>query len=358
MRKNRTRQASLDCFFVGTVALRAHAFCVIKTIPFLSKPFFRHNRSVQATMILSVQEVLLHGLLFLGVSINHQGSLGNAKCHALFKDMFGSTPEVLTHVWSDLMTTEVPNASCVQGEKTLKGFRQFLMANCLLYGYPRNATWLRLLFFPIGEKDTRGEAVWCWIRKIAALLPTKINFLDRWDDPDDETCELFIVGIDGTDCKIFEQKHEVFPMDRQLMSHKFKHAALKYEIGVAIYENKIVWVNGPFPGGRHDLTIFREDGLKDRMPEGKIGCLDRGYQTSRPDEVNMLATPQIGDDPELHKFMSRVRCRTETVMGRLKNFNVLSETFHHGPEKHECAFKACAVIVQYQIDHGAYLYEV
>ena len=147
-------------------------------------------------------------------------------------------------------------------------------------------------------------------------------------------------------------------MDRQRMSHKFHHAALKYEIGVAIYENKIVWVNGPFPGGRHDLTIFREDGLKDRMPNGKIAIVDRGYNTSKPDEVNTLARPQIGDDPEMHRFMSWVRCRTETVMGRLKNFACLSGTFRHGEEKHEWSFKACAVLVQYQIDHGAYLYEV
>ena len=132
----------------------------------------------------------------------------------------------------------------------------------------------------------------------------------------------------------------------------------QYEIGVAIYEDKIVWVNGPFPGARHDMTIFREDGLKERMPQGKIAVLDRGYQTSKPDEVNMLATPQMNDDPEVHKFMSRVRCRTETVMGRLKSFKILSEMFHHGPEKHEMAFKAVAVIVQCHIDHGAFLFEV
>lgn len=299
----------------------------------------------------------MHGLLFLGVSANYQGSLGRNKCREMFKEMYGSSPEVIASIWHDLMNTVVPNASCVAAEKTLDGYGCFLMALCFLWGYPRNATWLRVLFFPIGEKETRGEPLWRWVRKIQALLPTKIKFIDRFDD-DDPNNELFIIGVDGTDCKTWERQHELFPMDRQLMSHKFKHAALKYEIGVAVYENKIVWCNGPFPGGRHDLTIFRDDGLKERMPEGKIAIADRGYQTSKPDEVNMIATPQMNDDPEYHKFMSRVRCRTETVMGRLKAFKILSEVFRHGEKKHEWAFKACIVVVQYQIDHGAYLYDV
>lgn len=309
-------------------------------------------------MILSLDEACALGLGFLGINEIHQGSLGPDKCNDIFKEMFGSTPEVIASMWYDLMTTQVPNASCVEADKTLKGFRHFCMAHCFLWGYPRNTTWLRVLFFPIGEKQTRGEPLWRWVRKMQALLPTKIKFLDRWDDMDNEHCEKFIMGVDGTDCMTWERQHEVFPIDRQRASHKFKHAALKYEIGVAIYENRIVWVNGPFKGGRHDLTIFREDGLKDRMPEGKIAVLDRGYRTSKKDEVNVMATPQLDDPPELHKYMSRVRCRTETVMGRLKQFQCLSQMFHHGDEKHEWAFKACAVIVQYQIDHGAYLYDV
>lgn len=309
-------------------------------------------------MILSIQEVQTNGLSFLGVSQLHQASLGQSKCREIFKEMYGSSPTILASLWHDLMITDVLNASCDDADRTIRGFKQFMMANCFLWGYPRNSTWLRMLFFPVGEKDTRGEPIWRWIRKIQALLPTKIKFLDRFDDIADPYCEMFIIGVDGTDCRMWERQHETMPMDRQLMSHKFNHAAFKYEIGVAIYENKIVWVNGPFKGGRHDLRIFREDGLKERMPEGKILVADRGYQSSKKDEVNMIATPTIGDDPEIHRFMGRVRCRTETVMGRLKGFKILSETFHHGPEKHEWAFKACAVIVQYHLDHGAYLYDV
>ena len=125
----------------------------------------------------------------------------------------------------------------------------------------------------------------------------KIKFLDRWDDTDDPHCEKIIVGIDGTDYKINRQQHETFPMDLQLMPHKFKHAGLKYKIGVAIFEDKIVCINGPFKGGKHDLTIFREDSLKGRMLEGKTAVLDCGYKKANPTKLECwlplnLATTQ------------------------------------------------------------------
>ena len=315
-------------------------------------------------MIISVNEARQHGLLFLKTTIIQQQALGAPKCDKIFKDMCGSTPAVIANIWADLMATQVLNASCVKADRTLASFRHFLIAHCFLWGYPRNANWMRVLFFPVGEKDTRGEPLWRWVRKIQALLPSKIRFLPRWEDTDDQFCEVMIVGVDGTDCKIPERQHEIFPMDKGLMSHKFKHAALKYEIAVAIHEDKIVWVNGPFKGAKHDITIFREAGLKDKMSSlpGKVAIADRGYQTSKPDEVNMLATPQMNDNPELHRFMSRARCRTETVMGRIKNCRCTSDMFRHGnealEEKHEWAFKAVVVIVQYQIDKGSYLYEV
>ena len=316
-------------------------------------------------MILSINEVRQHGLRFLKLSIIDQEALGVNKCSKIFKDIYGSWPTVHADQWNDLMTTNVPNASCVDGDKTLDGFKHFLIAHCFLHGYPRNENWIRVLFFPIGEKDTRGEPLWRWVRKIQALLPTKIKFLPRWEDPDDEHCEIFIMGVDGTDCKILERQHAVFPMDKGPMSHKFKHAALKCEIGVAIHDDKIVWCKGPFKGAKHDVTIFREEGLKDKvksLPGDKVLILDRGHRSSKPDEVNMLATPQLADNPELHQFESRVRCRTETVMGRIKNFKCTSDMFRHGnerlEEKHEWAFKAVVVTVQYQIDNGSHLYQV
>jgi hypothetical protein len=308
-------------------------------------------------MILSMQETLREGLTHIGVCESEQDRLGTQKCTELFKDVFGSSPEVMTHIWADLMSEDLHECPISEDERSRKGFRMYLIANYMLWSYPRNANIIRVQFWPINEKSTRGQPLWQWIRRISLLESRKIKFVDRFTDPaQSENCEVFILGVDGTDCKTWEQKHPLFPQDRQTFSKKFNHGGLKYEIGVALFEDQICWVNGPFPAGRHDLTIFRNDGLMDLIPLGKMVMADRGYRTSKPGEVNMLATPDDRDEPDLKRFKSRARCRTETVMGRLKEFKCLSDTFRHGVEKHEWAFKAVAVIVQYQIEHGAFLY--
>jgi hypothetical protein len=84
-------------------------------------------------------------------------------------------------------------------------------------------------------------------------------------------------------------------------SHKFKQAAVEYEIRISIFTQQVVWISGPHKASRHDITIFREEeeegkedeedqeeeegneavvevedqhhgGLKTRMPAGK--CVD------------------------------------------------------------------------------------
>jgi len=105
------------------------------------------------------------------------------------------------------------------------------------------------------------------------------------------------------------------------------------------------------------MTVFRE-GLKGQMSPGKKAICDGGYATSAPDEVSMMAFPNSLDHPDLKKFKSRARCRHETVNGWIKNFQSMSETFCHGMIKHKMAFEAICVIVQYQMDNGAYIFDV
>jgi hypothetical protein len=49
-----------------------------------------------------------------------------------------------------------------------------------------------------------------------------------------------------------------------------KKVGLSYELGISIFNNKLVWINGPFPAGNTDLMIYRKDGgLKSMIPAGK-----------------------------------------------------------------------------------------
>lgn len=129
---------------------------------------------------------------------------------------------------------------------------------------------------------------------------------------------------------------------------------MNYEIAISVYTNALVWVNGPFPAGGHDITVFRSKGLKDKIPTGKKGIADNGYRG----EVAILSTPNAHDPPELRKFKSRARARHESFNARLKSFRCLDVRFRHGVEKHRSVFEAVCVICQYQLENGSPLFDV
>ncbi len=145
-----------------------------------------------------------------------------------------------------------------------------------------------------------------------------------------------------------------------------------------------MWMNGPFVASKHDVTIFRENGLKDKTPNSKKGIADKGFQG----EKDILCTPNSQDTPELRKFkvskavlqsssfavpdethitckmtpidhhQTRARARHETFNARIKNFACLDSRFRHGISKHKICFEAVCVIVQYQLENGAPLFDL
>jgi hypothetical protein len=81
-----------------------------------------------------------------------------------------------------------------------------------------------------------------------------------------EVEEMFIVSVDGMDCQIWEPRH--MP-SLAWYFEKFNKAGLAYELGIVIYHNQLVWINGPFPAGQNDKKIFNKlNGLKSKIPAG------------------------------------------------------------------------------------------
>ena len=127
--------------------------------------------------------------------------------------------------------------------------------------------------------------------RVAILLPWLLK--NKWQDCfDDPEAEVFLVAVDGVDCQTWEKHdHPTMLFDKKLHSHKFKHAALKYEIARAIYLDHVVWVNGPFRWGKHNLTILcegQEDNLGsllEPIPESKFMVADRGYGIGSVEEM-------------------------------------------------------------------------
>ncbi|TPX41957.1 hypothetical protein CcCBS67573_g10545 [Chytriomyces confervae] len=65
---------------------------------------------------------------------------------------------------------------------------------------------------------------------------------------------------------------EAHPLDKQLFSHKFKHAGYRYQVAVALGSSQIVYMGGGVPCGKWpDLKMARETILHLIEPEETPG---------------------------------------------------------------------------------------
>ncbi|CAB9507096.1 unknown protein [Seminavis robusta] len=210
---------------------------------------------------------------------------------------------------------------------------------------------------------------WFYVKKIAALKIKIIKWPSRWNNPNNthhpnaET--TFIISVDGVHCMIEEPTHQEFSENKQYYSHKFKKAAFDYEVALSIFTNKCVWIEGPFPAAKHDISVFRSK-LKKQMEEkapGKLAIGDRGYRG----EPELISTPSSHDNQDVRDFKGRAMSRQETFNSRIKNFAVLDIRFRHGHDratvgdvaaKHQACFFACSVLVQVDMDNDGPLFFV
>lgn len=161
------------------------------------------------------------------------------------------------------------------------------------------------------------------------------------------------MSVDGTHCRVFEPKHPTKSKNPEYYSHKFHQAGVNYEIGLSLFTSHVVWVKGPIPAGQNDMKIFREQGLMNAIPPGKLITGDRGYRGL----PNLISTTNPRDPKELRVFKRRARARHESFNKRLKDFQCLQNCFRHGVANHQFVFYAVCVIVQFQMENGSPLYD-
>lgn len=151
--------------------------------------------------------------------------------------------------------------------------------------------------------------------------------------------------MDGVDFQIEEPK----PFDRKWFSHKFKAAALRYEIGLNIRTGHIIWKFGGYPAGSYpDLKLARELYIPS-LPPGEKTIADRGYN-----DTNFFVTPRNEDDYALKIILSR----HETVNKRIRQYRVLKNVFRHSLDKHVLCFDAVVNITQLIIKFEQPLFDV
>jgi DDE superfamily endonuclease len=122
------------------------------------------------------------------------------------------------------------------------------------------------------------------------LFFEKVWWPDKWNRKSISlTTDIFLASVDGVHFRISEPRHPTLSKNPGFYSHKFNQAAVCYEIGVSLYQNRIVWAHRPFPAGKSDLGIFRDSGLKETVPEGKRLAGDNGYKG----EKAIVSTPNV-----------------------------------------------------------------
>ena len=187
---------------------------------------------------------------------------------------------------------------------------------------------------------------------------SQVVWPQRWSTghPDfiHEDIPVFLLTVDGVHCRVHEPKHPTQSKDKSYYSHKFEQSGLNYELGMSVFENKLVWMNGPFKASRHDITIYRKAGLQNMIPEGYRVVADRGYVG----EPTQICTPNSHDPAELRKFKSRARAGHETFNAHIKNFRCPEERFRHGVNNHKTVFEALCIICQYQLENGSPLFYI
>lgn len=206
------------------------------------------------------------------------------------------------------------------------------------------------------SENTAREYNWTYARAFQQLKDHKIKWIV--DDQGNLPGHHFIASLDGVHCLISEPRHDP---DKKWFSHKHKKAGVVYELAISIYHGSLIWINGPFPAGQSDLTVFRKpNGLKSKIPEGRKIIADQGYLAE-----SSLSTRNNQDSHIVKQLKNRAKARHEHFNGLLKNFKILSTRFRttKGSDdeilaKHKTVFEGCAVLVVYEVEDNHPLFTV
>lgn len=317
-------------------------------------------------VVITADMMMKKGLLCMNFNEEVQSLRSYDAKWDLFKTHYGVTPRVAALVLNDLSTTNIPEAvwnelcpyddipaKLEDTERGEKGWCMFLMSLHFLWTNPKNRFVLASRF-GVCEKYARGKSLWKWVYRIAALQAKVIVWPEEsFNNPN---WHSFIITVDCRDHKCWEKKHPSFNLDQSYASKKHgKHASFKYELAIDIHRDKIVWMNGPFKATKHDLTIFKEDGLCDKiraLGTTKYVVCDLGYRSKPSDNMPFLAIPSSTDPICLKKFKSLARCRQEDVNGRMATFKILWDEFTHTEAQFKGCYEAIAVLIQYSLDAG------
>jgi len=152
--------------------------------------------------------------------------------------------------------------------------------------------------------------------------------------------------IDSTSCQIERPSDKL--IQGELYDGKHKFHSLKYECCVRS-DGLFVWRSSPFPGKMHDIRVFNESGLLDKIRAGEMLIGDKGYAGHES-----IITPYKGrniseDEKHFNRVIGSARVIIEHSFGRLKNFNILNHPFRNNLDDHQLFFEICVNLTNINI---------
>lgn len=304
-------------------------------------------------VVYTPHEILHIGLSLLGYSekqLNRKNLSENTKEDRLISH-YGANSFVVAQLWEDLHS--LPTDADDRLDPSKSKIDELFMALYFLKLYEKENP--RASRFNVCVRNSR-DRTWFYVRKIQGLKPYKIYWVDTGDD-------VWALSVDGTHFRSQERRSATRNKDPKLFSYKHNCAGFNYEIGICLFESRVMWMNGPFEAGIfNDIKVFEEKGLANKLRATGKKCISDGGYRGFPD---LVSTPNNGYDvPEVAKFKSRARLRHEKFNGMLKTFECLSERFRHGANHADAKAKLCscieasAVICQYKMEFGEPLYDI
>jgi hypothetical protein len=307
--------------------------------------------------LLTPPEMLQLGLAVMGFPSERVNRVNYTKRLEWWASEFRTTPQVYAMIFEDLQTTDIEDAY-IGDDATEQECKDFLISMHFLACYPKMNTMEQT--FNLSAKTLR-EKIWFYARKVQALKEYKIVWPTAWNPNEDDDAEtIFILTVDGIHFSVFEPQHPTYSKNTKYYSHKFNSAGLDYEIGISIFEARVVWINGPFLAGKGDKAVFKA-GLLQKMreerdargPNGQVlGLADQGYNGVAKD---LITHNSSHDSEEVREFKSRALSRHENFNRRITSFEVLKQQYRHSLELHPICFEAVVVICQYHLDNGSSL---
>ena len=236
---------------------------------------------------------------------------------------------------------------------------QILLAVIWLRQYPTN----EVLAFLFGVSDSTVSRL---VNRIVPLLEASGKDTMRMPDPGrkhrkeldvllKETPELAVI-IDTFEqrvqrCKNHKDADEYF-------SGKKKQHTLKPQVAVDEHDGTVCDVGESVPGPTADLTLLKQSGLLNRLPDGVGAIGDLAYVgMAEVHPTGLGATPRRkprGKDrpPEdvcFNRAFSKRRIKVEHTIGRMRQYQSLSQTDRHHRRNHTARTRAVAGLVNRQI---------